>query len=235
MRWRVTAPAEPLTAPLRAMPYELTTRYGPDGEDRVAVVQRSAVYLAAPLSSEWRTFTSNDAVFGELDGRLAVNGGGLDLWKGIAQFGTAYREGALREGAVVTLSVDSLENTGSWARGGIVARNGLAVPGSAGFLNLAATPGQGVVLSYDADGDGLLDTYRRITGVAAPVLLRLSRGPAGSFTGACSTDAGASWRTVATVTVPGTAAVQDAGLFMSAANGGSGARGTAEFGGWVVA
>ncbi|WP_371652357.1 MULTISPECIES: alpha-N-acetylglucosaminidase TIM-barrel domain-containing protein [unclassified Streptomyces] len=235
VRWRVTAPAEPLTAPLRAMPYELTTRYGPDGEDRVAVVQRSAVYLAAPLSSEWRTFTSNDAVFGELDGRLAVNGGGLDLWKGIAQFGTAYREGALREGAVVTLSVDSLENTGSWARGGIVARNGLAVPGSAGFLNLAATPGQGVVLSYDADGDGLLDTYRRITGVAAPVLLRLSRGPAGSFTGACSTDAGASWRTVATVTVPGTAAVQDAGLFMSAANGGSGARGTAEFGGWVVA
>ncbi|MFD9489734.1 hypothetical protein ACFWBX_38340 [Streptomyces sp. NPDC059991] len=35
-----------------------------------------------------------------------------------------------------------------------------------------------MVLSYDADGDGLLDTYRRITGVAAPVLLRLSRGPA---------------------------------------------------------
>lgn len=234
VRWRVTAPAEPLTAPLRAMPYGLTTRYGPAGEDRVAVVQRSAVYLAAPLSAGWRTFTSNDAVFGELDGRFAVNGGGLDLWKGVAQFGTAYRAGVLREGTTVTLGVDSLENTGSWARAGIVVRNGLGAPGATGFLNLAATPGQGVVLSYDADGDGLLDTYRRITGIAAPVLLRLRRGPAGAFTGACSTDAGVSWRAVAEVTVPGVAAVQDAGLFMSAANGGSGARGTAEFGAWAV-
>ncbi|GAA0610113.1 alpha-N-acetylglucosaminidase [Streptomyces crystallinus] len=234
VRWRVTAPAEPLTAPLRAMPYELTTRYGPEGEARVAVVQRSAFCLAAPLSAGWRTFTVNDAVFGELDGRLAVNGGGLDLWRGVAQFGTAYRPGVLREGAMVTLAVDSQEDTGSWARAGIVVRNGLGAPGSTGFLNLAATPGQGVVLSYDADGDGLLDTYRRVTAVAAPVLLRLARGPAGAFTGACSTDGGASWRTVATVTVPGTAAVQDAGLFMSAANGGSGARGTAEFSGWTV-
>lgn len=233
VRWRVTAPAEPLTVPLAPMPYELSTRYGPDGADRVTAVQRSALCLAAPLSSRWRTFTSNDAVFGELGDRLAINGGGQDLWKGVAQFGTAYRPGAMVAGTVVTVRVDSQEDTGSWARCGIVARNGLAVQGAAGFVNLAVTPGQGVVLSYDADGDGLLDTYRRLTGVRAPVLLRLSRGPAaGSFTGACSTDGGATWRTVATATVPATSAVQDAGLFMTAANGADGVRGTAEFSGW---
>lgn len=166
--------------------------------------------------------------------RFAINGGGTDLWRGTAHFGTAYRQGGLRAGASVGLRVDSQENTSSWARAGIVVRNGLARPGDAGFLNLAATPGQGVVLSYDTNGDGTLDTYKRILGVKAPVLLRLTRDAGTSFTGSCSTDGGATWRTVATVSVPGAADVQDVGLFMSAANGGGGARSTVHFSGWSV-
>jgi alpha-N-acetylglucosaminidase len=89
------------------------------------------------------------------------------------------------------------------------------------------------VLSYDTNGDGTLDTYKRVTGIKAPVLLRLTRAGA-AFTGACSADGGASWRTVATVPVPGAADVQDVGLFMSATNGGGGARGTVEFSGWTI-
>ncbi|NWF27644.1 alpha-N-acetylglucosaminidase [Streptomyces sp. PKU-EA00015] len=232
--WRVTAPDEPLTEPLVPMPYALTTRYGPAGEERVAVTQRSSVHLAAPLDPEWRTFTSNAAVFGQLGDRLAINGAGNDLWRGTTQFGTAYREGALGEGGSVLLRVDAQEVTGSWARAGIVVRNALGQPGDAGFVNLAVTPGQGVVLSYDTNGDGTLDTYRRITGVRAPVLLRLTRNAGASFTGACSTDGGTMWRTVATVAVPGTAARQDAGFFMSAVNGGSGARGTVRFSAWSL-
>jgi hypothetical protein len=231
--WRVTAPAEPLTEPLRAMPYELRTRYGPQGEERVAVTQKSSLHLASPLDPQWRTFTSNAAVFGQLGDRFAINGAGNDLWRGTTHFGTAYREGALTEGASVVLRVDSQENTSTWARAGIVVRNSLARPGDAGFLNLAATPGQGIVLSYDTNADGTLDTYRRITGVKAPVLLRLTKNTGTSFTGACSTDGGVTWRTVATVSVPGAAARQDAGLFMSATNGGSGTRGTVHFSGWA--
>lgn len=232
--WRVTAPSEPLTEPLVPMPYVLRTQYGPRGEERVAVTQRGSVHLAAPLDPGWRTFTSNTAVFGQIDDRMAINGAGNDLWRGTAQFGTAYREHALGEGGSVLLRVDAQDNTGSWARAGIVVRNSLATPGDAGFLNLAVTPGQGVVMSYDTNGDGTLDTYRRITGVKAPVLLRLRRGAGASFTGECSTDGGATWRTVATVSVPGAAATQDAGFFMSATNGGSGARGTVRFSGWSV-
>ncbi|WP_406732295.1 alpha-N-acetylglucosaminidase TIM-barrel domain-containing protein [Streptomyces sp. NBC_01794] len=232
--WRVTAPPEPLTEPLVAMDYGLRTQYGPRGEERVAVTQKGKLHLAAPLDPEWRTCTSNAAVFGQVGDRFAINGAGNDLWRGTTQFGAAYREGALTEGASVVLRVDSQENTSSWARSGIVVRNSLAKPQDTGFLNLAATPGQGIVLSYDTNADGTLDTYRRITGIKAPVLLRLTRDAGVSFTGACSTDGGATWRTVATVSVPGSAAVQDVGLFMSAAGGGSGVRGTVHFSGWSV-
>ncbi|WP_190122105.1 alpha-N-acetylglucosaminidase [Streptomyces inusitatus] len=240
--WRVSAPAEPLAEPLRALPYELRVRYGPLGEDRVAVVQRGALHVAAPMAAGWRTFTSNAAVFGQLGERFAVNGAGSDLWRGTAHFGTAYRAGALTPGVSVLLRVDAQENTSSWARAGIVARDDLAVQGGPGFVNLAVTPGQGVVLSYDSNGDGTLDVYRRVTGVRAPVLLRLTRetGTAltgsltGSFTGAFSVDEGVSWRTVGTVSVPGAGAAQDVGLFMTASNGGSGARGTVRFSGWEV-
>ncbi|WP_329017789.1 alpha-N-acetylglucosaminidase [Streptomyces sp. NBC_00690] len=232
--WRVTAPTEPLTAPLRPLPYSLRTRYGPQDEDRVSVTQQGAVHIAAPLDSPWRTFTSNAAVFGQFEQRFAINGAGHDLWRGTAQFGTAYREGVLRQGTSVTLRVDSQDRTASWARAGIIVRNRLGTPGDPGFANLAVTPGQGVALSYDSNGDGTLDTYRRITGVKAPVLLRLTRGAGTSLTGACSVDGGATWRTVATVSVAGAASSQDVGFFMTAINGGSGARGTVNFSGWEV-
>ncbi|WP_328539145.1 alpha-N-acetylglucosaminidase [Streptomyces sp. NBC_00344] len=231
--WQVTAPAEPLTAPLRPMPYSLVTRFGPRGEDRVAVTRRSAVYVAAPLDTVWRTYTGNEAVFGQLGERLAINGSGQDLWKGTAQFGTAFRAGAMADGRSATVRVDSQENTGSWARSGLAVRNSLATPGAPGFLDLAVTPGQGVVLSYDSTGDGTLDTYKRVTGIKAPVLLRLVRTGT-AFTGTCSTDGGATWRTVGTVTVPGTEITQDVGIFMSATNGGSGLRGTVEFSQWSM-
>ncbi|WP_326765215.1 hypothetical protein OG978_12065 [Streptomyces sp. NBC_01591] len=45
---------------------------------------------------------------------------------------------------------------------------------------------------------------------------------------------GSNRRTVATVAVPGTAASQDVGIFMSATNGGSGLRGTVEFSRWQL-
>ncbi|MGW4028460.1 alpha-N-acetylglucosaminidase [Streptomyces sp. NPDC004838] len=236
--WRVTAPADPLTEPLRPLPYRLSVRYGPSGETPVTVTQPGALHVAAPLGPEWRTYSGNAAVFGRIGDRYAINGAGEDMWRGRTQFGTAYRAGAMAEGVSVVLRVDSQENTGAWARAGIVVRNSLATPGALGFLSLAVTPRQGVVLSYDANGDGTLDTYRRITGVRAPVLLRLTRGAEGSsagkpsFTGELSVDSGGTWRTIATVAVPGSADSQDAGLFMTAMNGGSGARGTARFSGW---
>ncbi|MEU1278877.1 alpha-N-acetylglucosaminidase TIM-barrel domain-containing protein [Streptomyces sp. NPDC005805] len=232
--WRVTAPAVDLTEPLVPLPYALTARYGPLGEEPVAVTRRGDLHLAAPLDAGWRTYTSNEAVFGQLGDRFAIAGGGADLWRGTVEFGTAYRPGALRPGGSVLLRVDAQDDTGAWARAGITVRDDLSAPGATGFVTLAVTPGRGVAMAYDTNGDGSLDTQRRIAGVRAPVLLRLTRNVSGTFTGAFSTDAGATWRTVATATVPGASTVQDAGLFQSAGNGGGGARGTARFSGWGV-
>lgn len=233
-RWRIKAPGEPLDSPLKPLPYELTVRYGPKGEDPIDTVHTGTLFVAGPLEPGLRTVTTNAAVFGQLEDRFAINGGGQDLWRTTAEFGAVYRAGALEAGRSMTVGVDFQEVTGPWARAGIIVRNSLATAGSPGFLNLSVTPANGVVLSYDTNGDGTLDTYKRLTGIKAPVALRLSREPSGAFKGECSTDEGVTWRTVATVTVPGAAAAQDAGLHMSAAHGGSGARGTVEFGGWSV-
>ncbi|MDT0460443.1 alpha-N-acetylglucosaminidase TIM-barrel domain-containing protein [Streptomyces sp. DSM 41527] len=253
-RWQVTAPAGPLNTPLHPLPYDLTVDYGPKGEPRVRAARHGTLYVAGPLDDELRTVTTNAAVFGQLGNRLAVNGGGADLWKATAEFGAVFRPGALTAGGSVTVEVTSQDPTGPWARAGLVVRNRLAAPSAPstpgapsatdaadalGFLNLSVTPANGVVLSYDANGDGTLDTYRRLTGITAPVLLRLTRGKdagtAGTYTGSCSTDDGATWREIATVTVPGAAARQDTGLHQCAANSATGDRGTAEFRRWKLA
>ncbi|WP_432588593.1 alpha-N-acetylglucosaminidase [Streptomyces sp. HD1123-B1] len=235
VHWRATAPERPPADPLRALPYELGVVYGPRGEKRVRAVRTGSLWIAGPLADGWRTVTTNGAVFGQLGQRFAIDGGGADLWKGTAEFGAVYRADALTAGRSVTVRVDAQAVTGPWARAGIVVRNALATAGSPGFVNLSVTPANGVVLSYDSGGDGTLDSYQRITGVKAPVLLRLTRTAATAYTGELSTDDGATWRKVATVTAPGAAAAQDAGMFMSAAAGGSGDRGTVEFSGWKVA
>ncbi|MFE9002737.1 alpha-N-acetylglucosaminidase TIM-barrel domain-containing protein [Streptomyces sp. NPDC007875] len=232
VRWRATAPDEPLEHPLKPLPYELGVIYGPRGEDRVRAVRTGTLWIAGPLADGLRTVTNSGAAFGQLDERFAIDGAGQDLWKGTAEFGSVYRDGVLTVGTAITVKVTAQAATGPWARAGIIVRNDLATAGSPGFVNLSVTPANGVVLSYDSGGDGTLDTYQRITGVKAPVLLRLTRTAATSYTGELSTDDGATWRKVATVTAPGATAVQDAGIFMTAANGGTGARGTVEFSGW---
>ncbi|GHH74559.1 hypothetical protein GCM10018793_16070 [Streptomyces sulfonofaciens] len=234
LSWRAAAPAAPLDRPLRPLPYTLAVTYGPEGADRVTDTHRGTLHEAGPLGTGWRTVSTNAAVFGQLGERYAIEGAGADLWKGTGEFGALYREGVLADGVSLVLAVDSQAATGPWARAGIIVRNSLATAGSAGFLNLAVTPAGGVVLSYDSTGDGTLDAYRRLTGVVAPVVLRLTRTGA-SCTGACSADGGATWRTLATVTPPGAGAAQDAGIFMTAANGGNGARGLVEFSGWRTA
>ncbi|WP_030548616.1 alpha-N-acetylglucosaminidase [Streptomyces albus] len=234
-RWRVNAPAHPPERPLDPLPYEIAVRYGPRGERPVRTAHPGVLYVASPPGAEWRTVNGNAALFGQLGERWAIEGGGADLWKATAEFGALYRPGALAAGTAATVRVDSQAVTGPWARAGLVVRNSLETAGSPGFLNLSVTPSNGVVLSYDTTGDGTLDTYRRVTGLTAPVTLRLTRTGEDAYTGECSADDGATWRTVAAVRVPGAAAgPQDAGMFMSAANGGDGGRGLVEFSGWHV-
>jgi alpha-N-acetylglucosaminidase len=155
------------------------------------------------------------------------------MWKGTEHFGTVYRAGAMRDGVTATVHVTKQDATSPWARAGIIARDDLTGELAPGFVNLSVTPENGVVLAYDEDGDGQLNAYERVEDVRAPVTLRLRRTQR-TFRGELSTDGGKHWRTVGTVTVPGTGARQDVGMFMAATGGGSGVRGTVEFKDWRV-
>ncbi|MGW8952924.1 alpha-N-acetylglucosaminidase [Streptomyces sp. NPDC055709] len=231
-RWTATVPEGELTDPLTAVPFTATAQYEPRRAAAPAkVAHQGTVYVAGPLDDGLTTVNSNAAIFGQLGDRYAIEGAGNDLWGATAQFGAITRPGAMGETTAVTTRVDSQADTGNWARAGIIVGNDLSAPGSPGFLNLAVTPANGVVLSYDADGNGRLEKYAQVTGVRAPVTLRLTRSGA-AYTGEFSTDDGATWRPVATVTVPGAAGTQDVGLFMTAANAGRGTRGLTGFTGF---
>ncbi|WP_405538976.1 alpha-N-acetylglucosaminidase C-terminal domain-containing protein [Streptomyces sp. NBC_00075] len=196
------------------------------------VVAPLRLVAAAGVGDPYRTVSSNDAVFGQAGDEIAVEGAGADLWGATNEFGAVYRAGAYSDGTVAEVTVTSQDATGGWARAGLVVRNDLDTQGSTGYVNLAVTPSNGCALSWDADGDGRLDSIALAGSFTAPVRLRLTRSGA-SYTGEVSTD-GVTWTTVGTALPGGSAATQDVGVFMTAANGWTGARGIATFDGFTV-
>lgn len=106
-------------------------------------------------------------------------------------------------------------------------RNDLSTDGSAGYVNLAVTPSNGCVLSWDSGANGTFDSIRQAGPFTAPVHLRLTR-TGGTYTGEASTD-GTTWTTIGTSTPGGVAQAQDVGVFMTAANGWTDTRGIADF------
>ncbi|WP_257348518.1 alpha-N-acetylglucosaminidase [Pseudalkalibacillus decolorationis] len=184
------------------------------------------------VGPEFKTISFNDSVFGQLESSFGIYGGGTDLWGGTNGFGSIYREDEMKDGTTVTTRVVSQDNTWSWARAGIMARNDMTQNGSKGYLNLAITPGNGCVLSWDSNDDGRLDTFSQKASFTTPVYLKLTKNGS-SFTGSCSSD-GTNWTTVGTASINNAAPAQDVGLFMSAVNVVSGKKGLVEFNNFTV-
>ncbi|MGP3983190.1 alpha-N-acetylglucosaminidase [Streptomyces sp. KR80] len=181
----------------------------------------------------YRTASFNDAVFGQCGADLAIEGAGADLWGGTNEFGAIYRAGAFGTASTARVTVTAQDRTGPWARAGLIVRNDLTENGVGGYVNLAATPSHGCVLSWDSGGDGTIDSIRLAGSFTAPVHLRLSRA-GGTYTAECSTD-GTTWTTVGTATPGGVADIQDVGVFMTAATGETSTRGIAAFQDFAVA
>ncbi|MGW7684514.1 alpha-N-acetylglucosaminidase TIM-barrel domain-containing protein [Kribbella sp. NPDC054772] len=184
------------------------------------------VLRAGPVQEPNRTLTTNNAVFAQSGDSYLIEGAGNDMWGTTKQYGTIYRQNALVAGGSLTTRVVTQDRTGPWARAGLVISPDLTKTGSAGLADIAITPDNGCVYSWDSDGNGSLDQYRNVTGRTAPQWLRLTRD-GDTVTAACSPDS-TTWTTIASSVVPA-GAVLDGGLFMSAANGGAGTRGAAEF------
>ncbi|MGP4005115.1 alpha-N-acetylglucosaminidase [Streptomyces sp. 4N124] len=227
------APGETFSASfeigLSGTPADLVTRvpatasHGGDASATTFVRLMAATGVGDP----YRTANFNDAVFGQSGATLAVEGAGADLWGGTNQFGAIHRPGAFGPDATATVTVTSQDPTGGWARAGLIVRNDLSTDGSAGYVNLAVTPSNGCVLSWDSGANGTFDSIRQAGPFTAPVHLRLTRS-GGTYTGEASTD-GTAWTTIGTATPGGMAEAQDVGVFMTAANGWTGTRGIADF------
>ncbi|MFJ9379546.1 alpha-N-acetylglucosaminidase TIM-barrel domain-containing protein [Streptomyces sp. NPDC101455] len=190
------------------------------------------VMAANGVREPYRTASFNDAVFGQSGDTLAIEAAGADLWGATNEFGTIYRAGAYGDSSAAVVEVMSQDSTGGWARAGLIVRNDLSSNGAAGYVNLAVTPSNGCVLSWDSDGNGSFDSIAVSGSPAAPLHLRLTRAE-DTYTGEYSLD-GTTWTSVGTAHPGSVAVTQDIGVFMTAANGWTGTRGIAEFQGFAV-
>lgn len=230
VRWRVSAPAGWRTdQPTARLGATATYQVG-RADGRVAGTTR--VLAGEPVNAPYETVSFNQASFAATATGLGIAGGGRDMWGGTNEFAAVYLPGGLADGATATVRVTHQDASGPWARAGLVVRNSLSTNGSIGYANLAVTPAHGCAVSVDTNGDGRLDKVASAGTATAPVTLRLARS-GGALTASWSAD-GTTWTTLGTVSPAGLAATPDIGVFMTAANGGSGATGIATFDGFTV-
>lgn len=150
--------------------------------------------------------------------QLLLGANGDDVFKGGAQFddayGAVYIPGALATGKSVTSKVVAQGDTNAWAKSGLMVKNSIASPGSSpGYAVLAVTPANGVVLEWDSDADGYIDSESKVAVTTSrPIWLKLTRSGS-QISGSYSTDGTTFVAVGAPVTLPGIAATPDAGVF----------------------
>lgn len=222
--WTVTAapPADPMsTADITGQ----ASFIAPHGT-RGTVAAVGTLTLTSPVQAPYQTTASTTAYFGQAGARFTIDADGADIFNNGAgalddQYGAIYQPGGAGPSSTATVRVDAQADTDPWAKAGLVMRNDLTQPSQAtGYVALVVTPGNGVSLQWDSDGDGVLDQYTQV-GVGtlvAPIWLKLTRSGT-TFTGYYSPD-GTTWTSVGSTTVTSAAATQDVGMIATAHSAG---------------
>ncbi|MDX6345665.1 MAG: hypothetical protein QOF84_455, partial [Streptomyces sp.] len=193
--------------------------------DNITVTAEASVpVLGQPVQAPYKTFSSAASptpVYGQSDTDLAIQGAGADVWGSTDEYSSIYLPGAVTDGSTITVAVTSQDATNAWTKSGIMVRNDITGTGtSAGYLILAVTPGHGVALQWDKDGNGAVDSNIETDGTTAyPTWLRLVRTGT-SYAASYSTD-GSTWTPVGTADVGSAATTQDAGVFTSSHSAGT--------------
>ena len=191
-------------------------------EDTEAQPRLFSVIAGQEPAAPWRTVSSTPeqsfidpgTVFAQSGDKLAINAAGADVWDNgttkVDEYAAIYRSRVFFDQDSVQVRLDSQESTSDFSKAGLVVRNDMSKPGqSPGYVMLNLTPGHGVSLGWDSDGNGYLDKSIKTEPVkpTAPLWLRLDREGLG-YTGWYSVD-GAAWTKVGTATVGSAANVQD--------------------------
>jgi alpha-galactosidase len=228
--WTATAP--PATKPIDTVQFGAAANYvWGDSSTPASVQAQQSVHEISPVQPPYRTFASTGAEFGQLGNQLAIYGDGTDVWTGNDEYGSIYLPGGAGSTSTAVVEVTAQQATDPWAKAGIMFRNVLTKAGSStGYVILAATPGNGYALQWDADESGFLESNINTGTTTYPSWLKLVRNGT-TFTGYYSTD-GRTWQLVGTATLASAAATQDVGVFST--SHAAGAEGEADFAGFGV-
>jgi Alpha galactosidase A/Alpha galactosidase C-terminal beta sandwich domain/NPCBM-associated, NEW3 domain of alpha-galactosidase/Alpha-galactosidase, CBM13 domain len=199
--------------------------------------EQQQVTTSPPVRAPYLTYSSATdapAVYGQSGQQFGISGAGADLYSGTDAYSTIYQPGAVGATATVTTEVTSQQNMTGYAKAGIIVRNDMTGSGSTpeGVI-LFESPSGGIQLEWDSDSGTYVNSVTPPNGTnpeLLPVWLQLVRNGS-TYTGYYSFD-GTSWLAVGSVTVPGQASTQDAGMFLTSHAAGS--PGEATFNGFSV-
>jgi alpha-galactosidase len=184
------------------------------------------VTTSPPVQAPYQTYSSAadaPAVFAQSGQEFGISGAGADLYSGTDAYSAIYAKGAVGGTATIKTEVTAQQGMAGFAKAGIMVRNDMTGSGTTpeGAI-LFESPSGGIQLEWDNNGGSYIDKVTPPNGTipeSLPVWLELVRNGA-SYTGYYSFD-GTNWLAVGTATVPGQAATQDAGMFMTSHAAGS--------------
>lgn len=234
-RFRVTAPTPTTILPTSTLTANVTYRWHRVVPQKVGI--GVPVVTGTAIEDPYQSFSSASdapAVFAQNGDQLGVSGAGADLWTDDDAYTTIYRPGAVGSTATVQTQVVSRAGLTGYGKAGILVRNDITASGAGpeGVI-LFASPSGGIQLEWNNNGGAHINAVTPPNGTITdrtPVRLKLVRD--GSlYTGYYSTD-GAAWTLVGQADVPGQAATQDAGVFITSHTTGTPAQ--AVFDGFTV-
>jgi hypothetical protein len=155
---------------------------------------------------------------------LAIRSGGRDVFAPYDDWTAIYKPSSIAQSGSVSSRVLSLDAASSGTKAGVVVRNSLASNGSydagvsTGYAGVFVTPANGVTFSWDANGDGRLDAQSTVSGVKAPLWVRLAVNGT-QFSGYYSSD-GKQWTQIGSmVALASRKQTSDAGILVSSLAG----------------
>ncbi len=196
------------------------------GQNPASTSVTQTATTSPPVRAPYRTFSSAtdaQAHFAEAGQQFGINGAGAGLSSSSDAYSAVYLPGAVGTSATVDTEVTAQQALTGGGAAGILVRNDMTASGTGPEgVALYESPTGGIQLESASSGGTHLDSVTPANGtnpMTLPVHLKLER-VGSTYTGYYSFD-GAGWLTVGTATVPGQAASQDAGLFVTSHASGS--------------
>lgn len=174
----------------------------------------------AAVSAPFKTTgtSATNTFFAQKNGAFAIRAQGADVWGIYPQhddaYGAIYRPGSIDGNSSISARVDGLADANEWAKSGVMIRNAADQAGSsAGYAAVTVTHSNGIVFSWDGNGDGYLDASAAANvNTFRPIWVKIRRD-GGNATGWYSFDGVGYTQIGSSVALASPATIQDGGIF----------------------